>query len=109
MQLCYANTDGMTGLTPLYDGNIAGMHWKIKNDIHRGYSFSYDMLNSLTNAHYADGPSLTSNIDAYQEEIPTQNGYDANGNIMRLKRKYKGTLVDDLTYTYDYSYKTNQI
>jgi RHS repeat-associated protein len=99
MQLCYSNTDGMTGLTPLYNGNIAGMHWKIKNDIHRGYSFSYDMLNRLTNASYGDGTSLTGNTNAFQEEMPS-GGYDANGNIKWLKRKYHGTLIDDLTYTY---------
>jgi RHS repeat-associated protein len=109
MQLCYNNTDGMTGLTSLYNGNIAGIHWKMKNDIHRGYSFTYDMLNRFTNAHYGDGTSLADNIDAYQEEIPGTDGYDANGNIMKLKRKFKGTLVDDLTFTYGYSYKSNQI
>jgi RHS repeat-associated protein len=101
MQLFYNSTDGMGSLAPtagLYNGNIVGMKWSIKNDLTRGYAFTYDGLNRLKTASYADGSTLNSHAGYFDETIPE---YDNNGNIKSLKRKYDNTLVDDLTYSYN--------
>lgn len=100
IQLNYNTTDGLGSLAPtktLYNGNILAMRWNIKGDMQRGYSLTYDMLNRLTNAKYADGTSLANSTEYYSESVPA---YDDNGNIIRLKRNYNNVLVDDLTYNY---------
>lgn len=107
MQLFYNNTTGMGNLAPsqgLYNGNIVGMKWNIKNDAMRGYQFSYDGLNRLSQANYAEGSSLSTNTGYFSESITN---YDNNGNILGLQRKYNNTLVDGLTYTL--FTKTNKI
>ena len=109
MQLFYNSTTGMGSLAPtqgLFNGNIVGMKWYIKNDVARGYKFSYDSLNRLSQADYADGSSLGNNA-GYFSEIVT--AYDKNGNIQGLQRKYNNILVDNLDYDYYNSDKSNQL
>ncbi len=81
----------------LYNGNISGAAWSIKNDIIRGYGYEYDTLNRLTDAHYADGGGLDQHEGYYSMEVPY---YDYNGNIVSLKRYFNNILVDDLSYNY---------
>ncbi|MBN2349614.1 MAG: hypothetical protein JXJ22_12280, partial [Bacteroidales bacterium] len=100
MQLFYENTTGLGGLNisdPCYNGNISGMIWNTNNEDVKGYSFSYDKLNRLTNATYASGSSLNENTDYFSESVTS---YDRMGNIYKLERKYNDILVDDLTYKY---------
>ena len=107
MLICYNKTDGMGSLAPsqgLYNGNIVGMEWNIKNDMVRGYQFSYDGLNRLLNANYADGASLADHTGYYSEAVSV---YDKNGNIKNLQRYYNNTQVDNLSYAY--FTKTNQL
>ena len=109
MQLSYNNTDGLSSqLAPsaLYNGNIAGIRWNIKEDKQRAYSFTYDKLNRLKTSNYADGSALTDNVGAFSESVLE---YDDNGNIKKLQRKYEGTLVDDLTYSYENNDKSNRL
>lgn len=111
MQLNYNTTDGLGSLVPaktLYNGNIAGIRWNIKNDgEQKGYVFSYDNLNRLLTSSYAEGASLSTNINYYNENITE---YDDNGNIKKLERYYNNALVDNLTYYYIKSGKnTNQL
>jgi RHS repeat-associated protein len=108
MKLFYQNVTGMGGLsaTPQYSGNIAGMIWNIKNDKTRGYAFSYDGLNRMLKAGYKDGTGLDQNTGYYDEEIT---GYDKNGNIGGLKRRFANSEVDNLIYTYKSSDKSNQL
>jgi len=44
----------------LYNGNISGIKWGIKNEPIRGYQFTYDGLNRMLQANYAEWiyPSL---------------------------------------------------
>jgi len=107
MNLLYK--DSIAGLTPRvqYNGNISAITWKNDVDtIAKGYGYSYDKLNRLKGAGYAEGEtasSLTVN-DKF-----TVNGleYDLNGNIQNLQRRgYTGTpgntdLMDSLVYYYE--------
>jgi RHS repeat-associated protein len=107
MQLYYENTAGMEGLSDvpgLYNGNISGIKWNVKNELKRGYSFTYDSLSRMKTATYADGPTLATSNGYYSESVTS---YDKNGNILGLHRMYNDTLVDNLQYIYGDN--TNQI
>ena len=107
MQLFYSSTTGMGSLAPasgLYNGNITGMKWGTKNEVIRGYGFTYDNLNRMLQGSYAEGSSLNSNPGYNSETISS---YDKNGNINGLVRKYSNTTVDNLAYTY--FTKTNRL
>jgi RHS repeat-associated core domain len=111
MQLCYTNVSALGNLAPssgLYNGNIAGMKWNIKGDAAlRGYQFSYDALNRMLQANYAEGATLNTKA-GYNNEIITS--YDKNGNILGLKRTHNNNLVDNLMYSYtNGTITTNQL
>ena len=94
-------TDGNS--TPCYNGNISSMTWKADAEAIRGYKFTYDHLNRMTNAGYGEGDDLSANSERFSEIIT---GYDRNGNILGLKRNGKGSssaydAIDNLTLTYD--------
>lgn len=108
MSLYYNNPSGMGDNPPaaVFNGNISGIKWAVKNDTIRGYKFAYDSLNRILDADYVQGTSLNSNAGYYSEQIT---GYDKNGNILGLKRYFNNSLVDDLSYEYLNSGKSNQI
>lgn len=111
MQLCYTNVSALGNLAPslgLYNGNIVGMKWNIKGDAAvRGYQFTYDALNRMLQANYAEGTTLNAKA-GYNNEIITS--YDKNGNILGLQRKHNNNLVDNLAYSYTSgSITTNQL
>lgn len=63
------------------------MKWKAGDEtVERGYQFSYDNLSRLSNASYAEGASLTTNLNRFNEII-TYN--DKMGNIKTLQRQGK--------------------
>jgi|WetSurMetagenome_2_1015567.scaffolds.fasta_scaffold00004_20 RHS repeat-associated protein len=103
MELFYNDITGLGNtIAPeagLFNGNIAGMKWGInkEGEPQRGYQFSYDNLNRLLQANYAEGSSLDSNV-GYNSEIIS--GYDKNGNILGLQRKFEGATVDNLNISY---------
>jgi hypothetical protein len=100
MQLFYNSTAGMGGLAAgggLYNGNISGIKWGIKNEPIRGYQFTYDGLNRMLQANYAEGSSLGANTGSFSESISK---YDKNGNIKELQRMHDNIMVDNLAYTY---------
>ena len=70
----------------------------------KGYGFTYDGLNRLTAADYAEGSSFTGNSDYYN----TSYTYDKNGNIKLLNR-YRGTKIDGLGYAYANNEKSNKL
>ncbi|PAM94996.1 hypothetical protein B4N84_06845 [Flavobacterium sp. IR1] len=91
---------GITGVKPLYNGNIAETYWRTGADnMLRAYGYKYDNLNRLNEAIYHKN-ELTTN--AYDENIL----YDKNGNILSLNRNgdidpQAGVIkIDDLVYTY---------
>lgn len=81
----------------IFDGSIAKHTWIAKNNPQsRSYDYTYDGSNKLTNAQYTG----TGN-----ENYSVTTDYDANGNLLHLKRYSKtGSntygLVDNLTYSY---------
>jgi len=100
----------LTGVTPLYNGNINATFWNSDSDNKkRSYTYTYDDLNRLEIAKYQNLYD-TSIVDTYNETIT----YDKNGNIQTLERN--GTFedplstveIDDLVYTYD-DEKKNQL
>jgi RHS repeat-associated protein len=99
MELYYESIGEINNLVSdrQYNGNIAGVKWRIKNDITRGYGYEYDDLNRLTDAHYGDGTNLDEHGGYYSMSI---SNYDLNGNILNLKRYFNNTLVDNLSYNY---------
>jgi RHS repeat-associated protein len=93
---------------PLYNGNIAETTWRTATDnIKRGYGYSYDKLNQLTNAWYQIPDASVPVRNSYDEKLY----YDVNGNIKNLERNGESDTstsvieIDDLTYTYDTTVK----
>lgn len=50
----------------------------------RGYKFSYDNCNRLTNSIYAEREDMSYHLNRYNEEIVT---YNANGAIKKIRRR----------------------
>ena len=100
-ELNYQTGEGTNFNAPQYNGNISQVVWMSKqNNLKKTYYYDYDDLNRLVKGRYGDGTSLTSNWLKFEESI---SGYDHNGNITGVTRKglSAGTLIDNLTYTYD--------
>ncbi len=100
----FSYQDAATGFisSPAFNGNISAIQWSKggdKSTITQSYSYSYDVMNRLSDAsHYEkSGVSWISNGNAFQEAL----SYDLNGNIRSLlRRDASGVLIDNLTYTY---------
>lgn len=90
--------------TPLYNGNISSIIWRDSTQTaSRGYRFTYDQMNRLTDAVYGEGPSLSENTDRYSERGMT---YTKNGALTRLLRYGRRNtddfgLIDSLVMTLD--------
>ena len=86
------------GATALFNGNISQMMWASTGSApeQAGYGFTYDGLNRLRSANYAEGTSYTSGTGKFS----TAYSYDANGNMSTLTRNLDGAQVDNLTYAY---------
>ena len=94
------------------NGNIAGVQWRSKSSAKKkAYGFDYDPVNRLKKADYTQYES--SSWLRTTSDFSTTYGYDANGNISALTRKgvVAGSIktIDDLTYTYMNSGKSNQL
>ena len=97
----------LNGLTAAaqHNGNIATATWKSASDGQRkGYGYNYDDFNRLTGAHYAEHTTQGWNYHINRYSVSNLS-YDANGNILSLKREgylqsgNYGTM-DDLQYSY---------
>ncbi len=101
------------------NGNIAGVQWRSKSSKkQRSYGFDYDVSNRLLEAEYfqkggVSGPNFESNWSNTKSDFSTLYSYDANGNILTLKREgvVAGSIhtIDNLTYSYLNSGKSNQL
>ena len=85
-----------------FNGNINGMMWRLYNggtNQYKGYNFTYDGLNRLTQSDYGTCSGSTwTNVNNYDL---TSVGYDANGNITSLNCKNStGADRENLAYTY---------
>ncbi|MBP5483824.1 MAG: RHS repeat protein, partial [Bacteroidales bacterium] len=81
-----------TSATPLYDGNIAELHWTNVGGTQKTYAFSYDRMGRLSGAIQPGSQALSENGISY----------DRNGNITALTRKNaSGGTQSALTYSYN--------
>ena len=86
---------------PCYNGNVSCQQWKISNEgFLRGYKFSYDKLNRLTSAQYAEREDMSLHQNRYNEDGLV---YNENGGIKKLQRhgrKDDGEYgkIDNLTF-----------
>ena len=93
-----------TKKNPFFNGNISRMQWQSsKDNVLRGYDFTYDGLNRLEESTYGEGADMSQSKNHYSEHVLS---YSPNGSIERLQRygkKNNGTfgLIDDLTYAYN--------
>ena len=121
MQLFYDQTDSRLTNTPMYNGKLSAVEWMSKdasgnNSYQRSYKFGYDQVNRYTGETYAEmapgGTSFNNNLDGFDEYGIT---YDANGNLLSLKRNSstQGTNshieIDNLTYAYNNTTTNNPI
>ncbi|GMQ23319.1 hypothetical protein Aoki45_00010 [Algoriphagus sp. oki45] len=84
-----------------FNGNIAKVEWKGRDDIKRVYSYTYDVANRLKTANYTV-PTVSAHNGRYNLGYIN---YDPNGNITTLQRVNQQTasiwaLVDNLAYSY---------
>ena len=102
-ELKYTETSDALASTANYNGNIAEVRWKSKNDnVEKKYNYQYDNYNRLVAGIYAE-PNTSLPTNGYFNE---NYSFDANGNISTLQRNGKlGSTtvqqIDNLTYTYD--------
>ncbi len=79
------------------------MTWKAGTETTtRGYKFTYDGLDRLTAATYAEGTAISTNPNRFDEKVTL---YDKNGNIKKLERRGKTSttaygVIDNLTFTH---------
>jgi RHS repeat-associated protein len=109
MQLNYnTNTTGVNG-TKQYAGNVAEKKWRsITDNVKRAYGYNYDKADRLKQSAYVEYNTVAtlwnSNAGKFDEK---DIAYDANGNILTLKRYGCQTtgisfgLIDNLTYQYN--------
>ncbi|MGD1318728.1 DUF6443 domain-containing protein [Chryseobacterium sp. 2R14A] len=101
-ELKFASTSNASVAQANYNGNITEMIWKdAAEDVLKKYSYQYDAYNRLTAALYQEPNATVPENNFFNETM----NYDANGNIMGLKRNQKGynglaEEIDDLVYNY---------
>ena len=85
----------LDGSVQSFAGNISEWEWTRGNTTD-AYSLSYDALSRITGSRLFRNGTQTGALS--ESGI----GYDANGNILSLKRTGEsGSTINDLTYTYD--------
>ncbi len=99
MELFYEDVSGSPSSTAKYNGNIAAFSWVHNGGSVEGYAFDYDELNRLEEGDYK---TYSGSSWIGSNNYTTSYSYDLNGNIDYLTRRNNlGTLIDDVTYTYN--------
>ena len=100
-ELFYAS-DGGCSATPCYNGNVSVQKWSNANyGEKRGYKFTYDGLNRLTDGIYGERDALNYHKNYYNEQILA---YYPGGAVKRLQRRGRKNgrdcgKVDNLHFT----------
>ncbi|WP_127132528.1 RHS repeat-associated core domain-containing protein [Pseudoflavitalea rhizosphaerae] len=103
-----------TRYRPLYNGNISSMATAIRRFEDRGtyengpnlfFNYKYDQLNRIVSLDTDTGFNMVSNSYPMLNSLPgfkERFSYDANGNILSLRRNNKGAVpvMDVLNYSY---------
>lgn len=117
MGLLYDKADANVGNTGSYSGRITGIKWMTKNAANTGnlnersYKYSYDLLDRLAAATYAERLPGGTGTFALNSGGFNESGisYDENGNLLTLSRNQSTvggstvTPIDNLHYTYNAS------
>ena len=83
-ELYYATDGGCSG-TPCYNGNVSVQKWSNGNYAQkRGYKFTYDALNRLTEGIYGERDALSYHKNYFNEQILA---YYQSGAVKRLQRR----------------------
>jgi len=100
-KLFYEGTESElnSNTTAQYNGNISAMVLRSNfKDFKRGYEFTYDGLNRLTQGDFKSNNGAWVDSTSYEERSLA---YDLNGNITRLQRTDgSGGYSADFTYAY---------
>ncbi|UOE51297.1 DUF6443 domain-containing protein [Mucilaginibacter sp. SMC90] len=92
-----------------YNGNIAGITWRLHNGTRRSYGYSYDNLNRLTHAESRqwDGSAWGKATDFTASNIT----YDFNGNILTMNQMapVAGNNIPMDILSYKYSPNSNKL
>lgn len=108
---------------PNFNGNISAMHWSTKQPASAlgakekvGYQFKYDRKGQLTEGQWGTPDFATQGFTSAGKQNKLSGlSYDANGNIVALKRyDADAGLKHDFSYNYQYeeegtAIKTNQL
>lgn len=92
--------NGLAPTNQYYNGNIGAIRWKTGNETNtRGYQFTYNALDWLTNAAYVNNGNSSLHYK-------TNYWYDKMGNIRALERRglqddNSYDYIDDLAFTYN--------
>jgi len=103
MKLYYdTKIDAITNTNPQFNGNISCTEWKISGQLQKGYAYSYDKANRLTEAVYAEYSGGWAKNELYSVKNLT---YDKSGNILGVERFGKDLSttfgkIDELSYFY---------
>lgn len=81
----FYDADGGCSATPCYNGNISAQKWTNANYTQkRGYKFTYDEQNRLTDAIYGERNDLSDHPNRYNEQVLS---YTKAGAVTRLQRR----------------------
>ena len=102
MTLKYAS-----GAVPSYSGNISAMEWKGADRVQRSYTYSYDGLNRLVSAQYAEsGRTKRSYIlQLSAPDFSCSYEYNLNGNPTSIVRKGLRVALGSATGTIRVKYE----
>jgi RHS repeat-associated protein len=99
--LLYNESDPGINNDPQFGGNISGMSWSTNLGLgivkRHGYAFRYDSLNRILSADFKNKSDVWADLPSFDE---SGYSYDANGNILGLKRYGTTGVIDDLAYDY---------
>lgn len=116
LRLYYETANATVNAAAQKNGNISWMKWKVAGRDRQIYGFTYDKLDRLTAARYAEMDA--SDIYRTDDLFGTLGiQYDARGNIKTLQNRgvalnqecYDNNLIDNLSYTYDLSNTGNKL
>ncbi|MBN1951788.1 MAG: RHS repeat-associated core domain-containing protein [Bacteroidales bacterium] len=96
--------------TDQYNGNLSAIRWRnVANENQLAYGFTYDELNRLIQADYEKKTGAISWTDDTAFDVDSIS-YDANGNILFLRRyNQNSATMDELEYSYMYYGTSNQL
>lgn len=106
MELYYNDETNALGNVAQYNGNVSAVKWNnTRFREEQNYVYNYDAYNRLKSAQYKNFSHTEQGVYDVGGSDGGKIDYDANGNILSLKRygwhSSDKLLIDDLIYTYE--------